>query len=89
LRILERIMVVELEEKIVDVLAKLQSQAAARSMPFDAYLAQFVADEPAVANGGLALDEFDLVLGQLAAEPPKAPPLPADFSRADIYADHN
>jgi hypothetical protein len=40
-----------------------------------------VADSP--ADFDRALDEF------FAANPEKLPPLPPDFSRADIYAEHD
>jgi plasmid stability protein len=36
----------------------------------------------------LSDDEFELLLAALASGP-KLPHLPADFSRADIYADHD
>jgi hypothetical protein len=83
------IMQIEMETKIVEVLAKLRAQAAARRMPLDAYLEQFVEpDEPGL-NGNFSLEEFDRVLDELAAGPPSGPSLPTDFSRADIYAEHN
>jgi hypothetical protein len=40
-------------------------------------------------NGPLSLDEFDRVLDDLAALTPPQQPLPKDFSRADIYSDHD
>ena len=41
-----------------------------------------VADE----SKHFSLDEFDRMLDELALD---VPPLPADFSRADIYLDHD
>lgn len=83
-------MQVELEDTIADILKRLQSQAAARHLPFDVYLRQFVEPD---ANGyveeTLTLDEFDQALDELAARPPGVTSLPAEFSRADIYADHD
>jgi hypothetical protein len=35
------------------------------------------------------LEEFDRILDELAAGPTAVRSLPADFSRADIYVDHN
>ena len=82
-------MQIELEKNIVDVLAKLQTQAAAQHVPLDIYLEQFVQADHVSLNGVSSLEEFDAILDELAATPLNAPPLPADFSRADIYADHN
>ncbi len=36
----------------------------------------------------LSDEEFNQLLDELSEGPP-LPPLPADFSRADIYADHD
>jgi hypothetical protein len=37
-----------------------------------------------------AAEDFDLLLDEFfAANPEKLPALPADFSRADIYSDHD
>ena len=81
-------MQIELEAEIVDLLTKLRRQAAARRMSFDVYLAQFVDSEAqAAVNGAMSLDEFDRVLDDLCAKP--TAPLPSDFSRADIYVDHD
>jgi hypothetical protein len=82
-------MQIELEKNVVDVLAKLRAQAAAHHVPLDTYLEQFVQADHVSLNGAPSLEEFDAVLNELAAAPPNAPSLPADFSRADIYADHN
>lgn len=80
-------MKIEIEENVVGVLAKLRAQASARSMQLDAYLEQFV--EPNETNGHVSLAEFDEVLDELDALPPPGSSLPADFSRADIYAEHD
>lgn len=80
---------IEVEEKVVDLLAKLRAQAIARRMSLDAYLEQFVEPAPPNMNAAASLDEFDRVLDELAAGPIAPTSLPADFSRADIYADHN
>jgi hypothetical protein len=83
-------MQIEVEGKIANLLIRLRAQAAARHTPFDAYLEQFVeAADLTPLNDPISLDEFDRVLDELAAVAPCASPLPADFSRADIYADHN
>ena len=82
-------MQIEMENKIVEVLAKLRTQAAARRMPLDVHLEQFVEPDSATAGAAVSLEEFDRVLDELAALPPGMGSLPADFSRADIYVDHD
>ena len=82
-------MTIEIEENIADLLTKLGAQALARRMSFHAYLGQFVEPAQRATNGNASIEEFDRVLDELAAGPPGAPSLPADFSRADIYVDHN
>jgi hypothetical protein len=37
----------------------------------------------------LSLEEFDRLLDEVSEGLPPLPPLPDDFSRADIYADHD
>jgi hypothetical protein len=80
-------MQVEMETKIVELLAKLRTQAAARRMPLDAYLEQIV--EPNVTNGHVSMAEYDKALEELDALPPPGSSLSAGFSRADIYAEHD
>ena len=82
-------MQIEMEDKIVELLTKLRAQATARRMPLEVYLEQFVEFDPAALNRAVSLEEFDRVLDELAALPPSAAPLPDDFSRTDIYADHD
>jgi hypothetical protein len=82
-------MAVEIAETTANLLNTLRSQAESRRMSLDSYLAQIVAaNDQASANGSLTLDEFDKVLDDLAQSGATAT-LPADFSRSDIYADHN
>ncbi len=83
-------MQIEVEEKTADLLKKLRAQAAARHTPFDAYLEAFVqAADQTSFNGATSLEEFDRVLDELSAPLPGAPSLPADFTRSDIYANHD
>ena len=82
-------MQIEMEPRIVDLIAKLRTQAAARRMPLDIYREQFVEPDKPETNGDVSLEEFDRVLDELAALPPGKGSLPAEFSRADIYADHD
>jgi hypothetical protein len=82
-------MQIKMEKSVVDVLAKLRVQAAARRIPLDVYLEQFVDAESATVGAAVSLEEFDRVLDELASLPPGPGSLPADFSRADIYADQD
>ena len=43
---------------------------------------------PAETQTGLSDQMFESILDELASGP-ALPPLPADFSRADLYADHD
>ena len=45
-----------------------------------------VDDEGEASNGGVAVSDFDVELDALLFNGPSLPP---DFSRADIYADHD
>ena len=80
----------ETDEKTADILQKLSAQAAAQRLPLNAYLEQFVQTAAhATAQDALSLTEFDRILDELAVGPTGVPSLPADFSRSDIYADHD
>ena len=70
-------------------------QAAARNLPLGRYL-QTLADNSERILGparrpphDLSAAEFDQWLRDLPAGMPDVPPLPADFSRADMYDDHD
>lgn len=83
-------MQIELEDRAAKALKQLQVQAAERNLPFAAYLEQLVSSGDAIANNGdMSIEEFDILLDQLSAGLPDLPHLPADFGRADIYADHD
>ncbi len=83
-------MQMELDEKTAKVLEKLSAQAAAQFLPLNAYLEQFIqANNHGAAQDAVSVAELDKILDELAAGPPGAPTLTPDFSRADIYADHD
>ncbi|MBI4580764.1 MAG: hypothetical protein HY718_13740 [Planctomycetes bacterium] len=70
--------------------AALTAQAEARGMTLDDYLRAFVVPAAAApSNGGLSLAAFERALDELSADALDLPVLPADFSRAEIYGDHN
>src|SRR5712664_3955425 len=75
--------ILELDEHTAE---QLNALAAANGMTPEAYLKLLL---PASANGAsarMSLDELDSLLRQHAFD---GPSLPADFSRADIYNEHD
>ncbi len=77
---------------------RLRERAAERGQPLEGYLQGLIEREvgeradaaiPPDTAPPLSLEEFDRILDELAEGMPDVPPLPADFSRADIYADHD
>jgi hypothetical protein len=83
-------MAIHLEEETQRVLERLRTQADARNMGLADYL-QLLA-ETGVATAppaDLDLREFERLLEQISDGLPVLPALPADFSRADVYAEHN
>jgi hypothetical protein len=83
-------MSLQIEENTREVLTTLQAQAEARNMGLADYLRLFAeAGEVGATTGDVSLEEFEALLDQLAEAPAATPSLAADFSRADIYADHD
>jgi hypothetical protein len=83
-------MAITLEEQTEAVLKTLSAQAQARNMKLAEYL-QLFAEAGHVAAPGTepSLQEFESLLEQLSDGLYLVPTLPADFSRADIYAEHD
>ncbi len=87
---------VTLDEQAAQALEKLRRQAAARGIPLDRFLTDLAGhDEP---NGypaaprsphDLTQAEFRKWLVDLSAGMPPVPSIPTDFSRADLYDDHD
>jgi hypothetical protein len=73
---------------------RLREKASRRGQTLEAYLEQLAEREaeagapPAEYGGQLTDSEFDRLLDELSGGP-RLPHLPADFSRADIYSDHD
>jgi hypothetical protein len=67
------------------VAAALSDQAHKQGLSLEAFLAQIASksDQPKLP---IDFDEWERELDELSFD---APPLPADFSRADIYLDHD
>ena len=78
---------IEVTEETAEML---RAKAAAHRLSLDAYLRTLVekdvGPEPAPRP---TLEEFDRDMDALAAGCEELPVLPRDFSRADIYADHD
>jgi hypothetical protein len=79
------------EEKV------LRQKASAHGTTLESYILELVQREALTSSGSgvqqdpasLSLAEFDEVLDELAGVVRGAPSLPIDFSRTDIYADHD
>lgn len=78
---------IELDRQTAEALT---AQAQAMGLSLETYLrrlSQVAVFSP--SNGTVSLDDFDRYLDELAADLPRLAPLPADFSRADIYRNHD
>ena len=73
---------IELPESVV---AALTAQAEAHGLRLNEYLERMARSETA-ATSRRSVEEFDRELDELSLD---VPPLPADFSRADMYQDHD
>ncbi len=76
-----------------EVVRKLAEKAAAQGQTVEAFVTEMVGMDARGTNGATPLteisdDEFEKLLDELSAGP-ALPVLPADFSRADIYSDHD
>jgi len=87
---------VTLDDKAARALDMLRQQAAVRGIPLERYLADLAMsgertiDKPASQlPHDLTLAEFRQWLTKVSAGMPPLPAIPADFSRADIYDDHD
>ena len=85
-------MTIEVDEQTADIIHELQERARVRRLAFDVYLRTLVPVEPlAKIPGDERIPErFKQLLSQLA-EQTETPAmiLPPDFSREDIYNDHD
>ena len=66
-----------------DVEQRLRERATREGKRVEEYSLELIARDERLAD-----DEFERLLDDLASGP-ELPPLPADFSRADLYADHD
>jgi len=72
-----------------DTLDALTARAKARGVSLDVYLRELAAEESPAAARELTEAEFDRWLDELSSGPVPASSLPPDFSRRDIYGDHD
>lgn len=74
---------VQLQESVA---AALVAQASVRGLSLEEYLAGLVRSDEVAAPPALSAEEVQRQFESLSLD---VPPLPADFSRADIYLDHD
>ena len=85
-----------LDEQAAQALEKIRRQAAALGIPLDRYLTDLAGNGERNGNYTSARSPHDLThaefrqwLADVSAGMPVLPPIPADFSRADVYDDHD
>lgn len=72
-----------------DTAIMLKANAAMRKISLNDYLRKLAETDSLAQTANFSLEEFDRDMDQLAAGLESLPVLPQDFSRADIYADHD
>ncbi len=83
-----------LEEIKPETAEKLAAEAEARGLSIDEYLKSLLPPESNPQNGGkrpneMSVAEINRVLDELSEGTEHLPPLPSNFSREDIYSDHD
>jgi hypothetical protein len=79
-----------LEDVTPETAETLHAHAKAQGLSVDAYLRALLglaSGENALAD--LSEEEFDALMEEFAKGTENVPPLPPDFSRDDIYSDHD
>ncbi|GEM_PF-1242034 len=83
----------KLDDSTASTFRTLRAQAAARGLTLEEHLSALAALGeqmiPSVHCQNLSKGEFSQLLRDIAAGLPAGPSLPADFSRADIYGEHD
>ena len=77
---------IELDDKTAE---RLKSIAEKRGMSIGLYLRQLAEDVAPPSSERLTNEEFERLLDEASRGLDHLQPLPADFSRADIYSDHD
>ena len=79
-----------LEQIAPETATLLATQARAQGLDVDTYLQMLLGVPPQSQSlATLSDQEFEALMKDLAEGTASRPPLPANFSRADIYADHD
>jgi hypothetical protein len=83
-------MLIEVDPKTAELIDRFRAEAAARQMTLDAYL-QALVEPPGLAmpEVGADAEELERLLDEFSEPIAGVQPLPANFSRADIYFDHD
>lgn len=82
-----RMTTIEIEQRTAEIL---KAKAEARGLSLDAYLRLMAETGDGIEPGSeMAAAEIDAVLDDLARGGEGVSPLPASFSREDIYFDHD
>jgi hypothetical protein len=85
-------MTIDLDATSIELLREFEADAKARNEPLHVYLQSLKAarpPRPPRTAPRLTLEEFRAVLDKLASGERAKGSLPPDFSRADIYFDHD
>ena len=82
-------MTIEIDERVLESLQKLKKQADERRIPLHQFLNLLAEAVPTANDQDISDEEFESVFDELAKEPDVEQSLPPDFSRADIYCDHD
>lgn len=77
---------IEIEQ---DTAERLAEKAKSTGISVDSLLNNLLDTSDLTPRDAVTFEEFDRILDELAADPEDIPPLPTDFSRADIYLDHD
>ncbi|MBI3949986.1 MAG: hypothetical protein HY314_05975 [Acidobacteria bacterium] len=86
----QQLVTIEVGQETAEVLETLKAKAAARGLSLDAYLRTLAERDVSLTQPPKpTLEEFDRDMDQLASGLDGLPILPRDFSRADMYADHD
>jgi hypothetical protein len=79
-----------LEDVTPETAETLRAKAAAQGLSVDAYLRALLGLGSATnALADMSDEEFDALMEDFAKGTEHVPPLPPDFSREDIYSDHD
>jgi hypothetical protein len=79
-----------LEDVTIEIAEILHTHAKAQGLSVDAYLRALLGLESGQnALAELSQEGFDALMEEFAKGTEHVPPLPSDFSRDDIYSDHD